>query len=165
MQDFIEELDHGYPLCQKDRFPKVKINGQLECVAEYIDERVGQKKVVDLIEEGGIYYYIFENGYQFPLLCSCCGEGLELEDVAKSKKDIKGRRLESMSIERYTGDNGDFMGLQLEFSGKGLLVQSSFSPFEKVVEVWPKAAAQMKLNPLLKPPKSPKISKKKKGFG
>jgi len=87
------ELNQFYSICQKDGFPKIRINGELQCVVEYIDERIGQKKIVNVIEDDGICYYVFENGYQFPLLCYCCGEPLVVKDLAQLKQNMKGRRL------------------------------------------------------------------------
>jgi hypothetical protein len=29
------------PICERDGFPKLKINGRLECVAEYLDRCIG----------------------------------------------------------------------------------------------------------------------------
>jgi hypothetical protein len=43
------EVKNPYALCERDGFPMVKIDGQLQCVAEYLDRCIGQQKVVDLI--------------------------------------------------------------------------------------------------------------------
>ena len=59
-------------LCKRDGFPLVKINGQWECVAEYLDRCVGGQRIKDVIQRDDTFYYIFESGHELPLLCFCC---------------------------------------------------------------------------------------------
>ncbi len=107
--------------CPDDGFPMIKIKGQWQCVPEYIDRCIGQQPIADVIQAGKTVYYVFENGHQLPLLCSCCGGNLVI-DVEQERKDKIGRRLESMSIGYTHSEEGEEIEeLVLEFSKKGLL--------------------------------------------
>ena len=70
------EVKNPYPLCERDGFPMIKTDGQLQCVAEYLDRCIEHQKVVDLIQRGKTIYYVFENGHELAMLCFCCGESL-----------------------------------------------------------------------------------------
>jgi hypothetical protein len=109
------------PFCPRDGFPLLKINGKLECSAEYIDRCVGGQAVVDVVLRGPTTYYVFENGHQVPLLCGCCGSSLSVPDLALERKQARGRRLESMSMApQVTEDGREYAVLCLEFSKVGL---------------------------------------------
>jgi hypothetical protein len=111
-----------YSLCERDGFPMLTINGRLECSAEYIDRCVGGLSVVDVVQRGKTPYYVFENGHQLPLLCSCCGGPLWVEDLEKERKNTRGWRLEGMSIGVQTLPDGrEIEELNLEFSKAGVL--------------------------------------------
>jgi hypothetical protein len=111
----------GGPLCPRDGFPLLKIDGKLECSAEYIDRCVGGEAVVDVVQRGTTTYYVFENGHQVPLLCGCCGGPLAITDLAQERKHVGGRRLESMSAgPLVTEDGREYPALSLEFSKRGL---------------------------------------------
>jgi hypothetical protein len=98
------------------------INGRLECSAEYIDRCVGGQPVVDIIQRGKTPYYVFENGHQLPLLCSCCGGPLYVGNIEKEREAVRGWRLESMSIGVQTLQDGrEIEELNLEFSKAGVL--------------------------------------------
>lgn len=158
-------IKNPYPLCNRDEFPMVQIGGQQQCVAEYLDKHIGRKKIVDTIEYDDIAYYVFENDYKLPLLCFCCAKPLVIDDIDKLRRDMRGRRLESMAVETVEAPDGDdFLEFQLEFSPKGIELQNRIQP------IAPEAAARMHL------PKSEKsnqkLSKRKrsqhnkrKGFG
>lgn len=105
------------PRCKRDDFPLVEIDGKLECVAEYIDRCIGQQPVVDIIERNKTVYYIFANGHQLPMLCSCCGAPLVYGDLKQPRQKIVGRRLEAMSItSQVLPDGRKYEELVLEFS-------------------------------------------------
>jgi hypothetical protein len=106
------------PTCERDGFPKLKINGHLECVAEYLDRCIGYQPIVDVVQHGKITYYVFANGHELPLLCSCCGG--PLVETEKGSQDMRGRRLESMVPGVVRLDDGRQVDeLILEFSNKG----------------------------------------------
>jgi len=113
----------SYPLCPKDGFPMVDINGQLKCSVEVIDRCVGGRMVVDVIQRKKIIYYVFDNGHQLPLLCGCCGEGLGVANLDEERQDVRGRRLEAMSLATkvFEEDGREQDELVLEFSKSGLL--------------------------------------------
>jgi hypothetical protein len=107
------EIDH--PRCEEHDFPMVEIDGRLECVAEYIDRCVGGQPVVDVRKRKKTVYYIFANGHQLPLLCSCCGTPLAYRDLEQARRDVVGRRLEALSINPAVTDDGrEFEELVLE---------------------------------------------------
>jgi len=117
----------------------LKINGRWECVAEYLDRCIGQQRVVDLVQRGKTVYYVFENGHELPMLCFCCGRPLAFNDLERSRRDMRGRRLESMSVGPVTLEDGsEVLQFVLEFSKRGLLSQGISIP------VAIKAAARLK---------------------
>lgn len=115
-------MNTTYPICKRDGFPIIKIGDRRECVVEYLDRHVGQQKVVDVVKRRRTTYYVFENGYEVPLLCSCCGAPLIVEDVGKTRRDMRGRRLQSMAISLAELEDGtEIREFVLEFSKKGRL--------------------------------------------
>ena len=119
----------NYRTCKRDGFPMLKIEGRWQCVAEYLDRCIGQQRVVDLIQQGDTVYIVFENRHELPMLCFCCGTPLEYKDLERSRRDMRGRRLESMSVDMVTvEDGGEVLQFALEFSGKGLLSRGVYVP-------------------------------------
>lgn len=110
------------PACERDGFPMLIINGRLECVVEYLDRYIGQQKIIDVIKQGEIYYYVFANGYQLPLLCFCCNRPLVISNLIKTRQNMLGRRLVAMAMETKRFENGqELEELILQFSKKGIL--------------------------------------------
>lgn len=108
-----------YPLCKRDGFPMVRIDGKLQCAAEYIDKCVGGEQVVDVIQEENTVYYVFETGHRLPLLCYCCGSPLAVVDLEQSRRKMRGRRLEGMLVEDVLLESGAMATqLSLDFSSK-----------------------------------------------
>jgi hypothetical protein len=119
---FSEELvvEETYRTCKRDGFPMLKIRGRWQCVAEYLDRCIGQQGVVDLIQQGDTVYTVFENGHELPMLCFCCGTPLAYDDLERSRQDMRGRRLEAMSFDMVTVQDGsEVLQFRLEFSKKG----------------------------------------------
>lgn len=131
------KVKNPYPLCERDGFPMIKIDSQLQCVAEYLDRCIGQQKVVDLVQRGKTDYYVFENGHELPLLCCCCRKPLVTKDPDKARRNIRDRRLESMSIGLRELDDVEVMEFHLEFSKKGVLSREVYTA------VAPEAALRM----------------------
>jgi hypothetical protein len=120
----VEELvaEVTYPICERDGFPMLKINGRWECVAEYLDRCIGQQAVVDLVQRGKTVYLVFESGHELPMLCFCCGTPLAYRDLERARRNMRGRSLESMSVGPVTLEDGrEMLQFVLEFSKKGLL--------------------------------------------
>lgn len=108
------------PKCERDGFPMLKINGQLECVAEYLDRCIGQQPLVDIVRHRKTAYYVFENGHELPMLCSCCDGSLDYEEFMSSRKERLGQRLQGMSINHEVLKDGqEIEELVLEFSQEG----------------------------------------------
>jgi hypothetical protein len=108
------------PICERDGFPKLTINGRLECVAEYLDRCIGYQPIVDVVQHGKTFYYVFANGHELPLLCACCGG--PLLETEEGRQDMRGRRLVSMVPGVVKLDDGrEIDELILEFSKKGWL--------------------------------------------
>ena len=129
-------------ICEKDGFPKVKIQGRWECVAEYLDRCIGGQHVVDVVQRGDTVYYVFENGHELPMLCFCCGGPLGFCDAEQSRQDMRGRNLESMSVEPgELEDSTDMLQFRLHYSKKGLFSKPIVDPIS--IE----AAPQMKHPP------------------
>ena len=122
-------VEDTYPKCKRDGFPMLKVKGRWQCVAEYLDRCIGQQRVVDLVQQGDTVYTVFENGHELPMLCFCCGEPLAYENLERSRRDMRGRRLESMSVDMVTVEDGSkVLQFALEFSKKGLLSQGVYVP-------------------------------------
>ena len=118
-----------YPICERDGFPMLKIEGHWECVAEYLDRCIGQQRVVDLVQRGKTVYHVFENGHELPLLCFCCGKPLVYDDLERARRNMRGRRLESMSVGSVTLEDGsEALQFRLEYSKKGLLSRGIHVP-------------------------------------
>jgi hypothetical protein len=129
----------SYPICRRDGFPMVRIDGRLQCVAEYLDRCIGQQRVVDLVQHGETTYYVFENGHELPMLCFCCGGPLVYEDLEESRRELVGRRLEAMSVGMVELEDGsEVMQFRLEFSNKGWLSPGIYTA------VSPEVAAQLR---------------------
>ena len=110
------------PACKRDGFPMLRINGRLQCVVEYLNRCIGQEKIVDVIKQGEAFYYVFANGYQLPLLCSCCNGPLVIENLINARQNMLGRRLVAMAMETNRFEDGRvFEELVLEFSKKRVL--------------------------------------------
>ena len=134
--------EDSVPICAKDGFPKVKIAGRWQCVAEYLDRCIGGQRIVDLVKREDKVYYVFESGHELPMLCFCCGTPLEYTDLEKARRDITKRRLESMAVEPGELENGrEMLQFRLELSKKGLLSRPVAIPIS--IE----AAAQMRHPP------------------
>jgi len=132
------QVKNPYPLCPKDGFPMVTIKGKLRCAAEYIDRCLGQQPVIDVIQRGQTTYYLFENGHELPLLCFCCARPLTTMDLAQTRREMQGRRLDSISLRTVDNESGEeLLQFGLEFSGKGWLSKGVFVP------VAPEVAAKM----------------------
>lgn len=132
-------VKNPYPRCARDEFPMVKIGNKQQCVAEYLDKHIGQQKIIDVVQHEDIIYYVFENRYELPLLCFCCATPLVDKDLDRLRRNMRGRRLESMAIETVpAAEGGDFLEFQLEFSQKGVELQGVTQA------IAPEAAARMR---------------------
>jgi hypothetical protein len=130
------KINNPYPLCERDGFPRVKIKGRLQCAAEYIDRCIGQQPVIEVIQRGRTTWYVFENGHEVPLLCFCCGQPLANEDLAETRRDMRGRRLASMAVGPVQLEHGEeYLQFGLEFSGKGWLSKGVFVPVAPEIAV------------------------------
>ena len=158
-------VKNPYPLCKRDQFPMVQIGNKHQCVAEYLDKHIGQKEIVDVVQREEIIYYVFENKYEVPLLCFCCGVPLAVAELDELRHEMCGRRLESMSLDKAEAPGGgEFLEFQLEFSKKGLESQGVTQ------SIAPEAAVQMR-HPSIGKFGEPLFKKKssrptqKRGFG
>jgi hypothetical protein len=115
--------------------------------------------VVDLIQRDETAYYVFEDGHELPLLCFCCGEGLTVFDLDKSRQNIHGRRLKAMEMGSVELTDGrELPQFRLVFSKKGLFSSERIEPLS------PEIAVQMR-HPddcLHKPRLSPTAKRRKK---
>jgi hypothetical protein len=123
------------PICSRDGFPKVKIDGRWTCVAEYLDRCIGGQRITDLIERGGTVYYVFENGHELPMLCFCCDRPLVYRHLKRSRRRTVGRRLESMSVGPVEKDGRILSQFCLELSKKGIFSRPVAVPVSAQVAV------------------------------
>jgi hypothetical protein len=130
------QIKNPYPLCRHDGFPRVNIKGKLYCAAEYIDRCVVQQPIIDVTQRGQTTYYLFENGHELPLLCFCCARPLATMDLAQTRRDMQGRRLDSMSVGTVSNEAGEeLLQFGLEFSGRGWFSKGVFVPVAPEVAV------------------------------
>ncbi len=123
-----------YPRCERDQLPMVKIDGRLQCAAEYLDRCLGLKRVVDLVQRDEVAYYVFEDGHELPLLCFCCGEPLRVFDLERSRRQMRGRRLERFSLAQVSPDGKRLLPqFRLEFSRRGLCSHGLVDPLSPEV--------------------------------
>jgi hypothetical protein len=131
--------ENSVPICARDGFPKVRIDGRWHCVAEYLDRCIGGQRIVDMVEREGTVYYVFESGHELPSLCFCCGRPYEYSDLEATRRENVGRHLVSMIMEPGETEDGQLISrFCLELSGKGLLSKQLVEPIH--IE----AAAQMR---------------------
>lgn len=154
-------VERSYDICAADGFPMLKIQGRLRCVREYIDRCIGQKRVIDLIQRYKTTYYIFENCYELPILCFCCGSPVPYDNLEQSRRDMRGRRLESISVNmgKIEGRK-EIVKFQLHFSGKWF--------FSKKIDliIAPEAILSLRqIKYTIPPPKRQQPSAKKKQLG
>ena len=132
-------IENSVPICAKDGFPKVRIDGRWQCVAEYLDRCIGGQRIVDVVKREETVYYVFESGHELPMLCFCCGTPYEYPDLEATRRENIGRHLVSMIMEPGETEDGQIVSrFCLELSGKGLLSKQLVEPIH--IE----AAAQMK---------------------
>ena len=93
-------------ICPDDGSPMLRIKGRWECVVEYMKRCVGQDSIVDVVKRGKTTYYVFRSGHQVPLLCSCCGRWLPVEDVEEERRKVVGRLLLEVETTPAVFDNG-----------------------------------------------------------
>lgn len=118
--DTVLLADGKAPACPDDGFPLLLINGRLQCVAESLDRCIGGVPITNIIQQQQTTYYVFEDGHKLPLLCSCCNSPLELPDIAESRRNIRGKHLREMWIERQILENGrEYDELVLAFVEEG----------------------------------------------
>ncbi len=135
----------SYPLCPDDGYPLIMVDGELTCCFEALNHCLGQREVVDVIKRGKKTYYVFNDGHELPLLCGCCGQGLQFANLGKEREDMRGRRLTGMSMKTVISEEEDreFEELVLEFSKRGFLSMPSQVPvaFEVLAELRHPSAA------------------------
>ena len=125
-------------LCKRDGFPLVQIGDRWECVAEYLDRCIGGQRIIDVTQRDETIYYVFESGHELPLLCFCCNTPLLVKNPKKERRQMRGRRLESMSMEPVLLNDGtEMLQFRLELSKKRL------EPSGRAVVVSVESAAQM----------------------
>jgi hypothetical protein len=152
------------PECERDGFPMLKINGQLECVAEYLDRCIGQQPIVDIVRHRKTAYYVFENGHELPLLCSCCDGPLDFEDIMSSRQEAVGQRLQGMSINQRVLEGGQVIEeLVLEFSPEGRPLERTGMPVSFNVAIWMRHPANCPYRTRPTRPKSSSRKKKRRG--
>jgi len=112
----------SYPLCPDDGFPLIMVDNELTCCFEGLNHCLGRREVVDVIKRGKTTYYVFNDGHELPLLCGCCGQSLQVDDLAGALEEVRGRRLTGMSMETRIIEEEDreYEQLVLEFSKPGL---------------------------------------------
>ncbi len=126
--------------CERDGFPILEINGQQQCLKEYMEHCLGNQKITEVIQRDGTLYYIFVNGHELPLLCNCCGESLSCPDLPSEQKIMSGRTLKNMTwgTERLE-DGRNVIDFQMEFFPKAgenmvLMVQTSVASAGKLIQ-------------------------------
>jgi hypothetical protein len=71
----------GFIFCSHDGLPMIILDDNFVCVGEYLNFRIQNSPVTDLITEP-ILTLIFQNGHTLPLLCPGCGGSLHVTDYS-----------------------------------------------------------------------------------
>lgn len=117
--------------CEKDGFPILDINGQQQCLAEFMDHCLGGRKITDVVQRDDTLYYVFDNRHELPILCYCCGEPLACPDPQAEQMLMRGRSMKGMTwIAEKLEDGGYVIDFKMEFSRKtgekaAMMVQTS----------------------------------------
>jgi hypothetical protein len=82
--------------CKKDGFPIVEINGQPQCIAEFVNYCIGGEEITDVVVRNGARYFVFESGHEIPMLCNCCSEPLAGINLKEDRESMIGRVLDAV---------------------------------------------------------------------
>ncbi len=124
--------------CEKDGFPILNINGEQQCLAEFMDHCLGRKKITDVVKRTGTLYYVFENGHELPILCYCCGEPRDCPDLQAEHKHMRGRIMKAMTwTTKQLQQGGEVIDFRMKFSLKAgeeeaIIVQTSVISAEEL---------------------------------
>ncbi|MCP4358259.1 MAG: hypothetical protein GY796_09620 [Chloroflexi bacterium] len=125
------------PVCPKDGFPLILIDGSLQCTFESLDNRIGGRSIVDMVRHKEIIYFVFDNDYKLPLLCGCCDGPLHFDDLAQERNHIVGKHLQEMWIEHQHMEDGQAyhelgLGFVVEGDKRGESVTVSFAAVAQI---------------------------------
>ena len=130
-----------YIPCERDGFPVLRLNGREQCLGEFIEECLQLKKVSDMVLRNGVFYYVFEDGHQLPMLCSCCDNPLLVNDLDASRKKWVGRQLKNILCDTLEiGEITLVDNLQLQFTRR-------FLEFKRAENVLSLLSAQKIIHP------------------
>lgn len=124
--------------CKRDGFPLAIINGRRQCVAEFLNQCLGFKKVTDVIRRDDTLFYVFEDGHELPLLCYCCNSPLGCDDLSAERERIIGLYLKSMTWDIAMLEKREIIDFRLELASPIdkntiLQVQTSVMSADKLI--------------------------------
>jgi hypothetical protein len=106
-------LLEGLMQCEIHRCPMIRIEDVYACVVEYADDALGMQGITEVVPgtETEPTVLEFDNGRSLPLLCVCCGEPLQIEDVDLFREVVIGMHL--VAIGYMSPEQGQPDGLEL----------------------------------------------------
>ena len=109
------------PICPKHDMPILRLSGRPQCVQEYLEGCIVGKRIVDVRIENKVGYYHFDDGHIMPLICGCCGNPYDADNIADSRDEMIGYTLLSLSTAHsHNADGQGYDELVLNFGGPNL---------------------------------------------
>ncbi len=83
--------------CSEHNCPMIDVGGDCyACLFDYVNERVGMRRVTDVVNDADRARLIFENGVELPLICPCCDKAIHATGGESLLKEVNGFRLETL---------------------------------------------------------------------
>ena len=103
--------------CSEHNCPMLDVGGDCyACLFDYVNERVGMRRVTDVVNDNDGATFIFENGVELPLFCPCCDKAIHATGGAALLKEVNGLRLETLAYAEKSKDGRNYGALILGFT-------------------------------------------------
>jgi len=103
--------------CSEHNCPMIDVGGDCyACLFDYVNERVGMRRVTDVVNDADGATLIFENGVELPLICPCCDKAIHATGGESLLKEVNGFRLETLAYAEESKDEKNYGALILGFT-------------------------------------------------
>lgn len=85
----------GLVRCGYHQCPMIIIDDKYRCAIQYANDALGKQCIANVVpgSETEPTWLEFDNGRSLPLVCSCCGEPLQIADVELFRQEVIGLHL------------------------------------------------------------------------